>query len=368
MAQAGGALRFDHFMRTALYTPGLGYYAGDAHKFGRFASDGSDFVTAPELSPLFGRSLARQVAQVCQASAPAVMEFGAGTGQLAVDLLGALGDPCSEYFIVELSASLRRRQRDNIASALPAMLHKVQWLHALPERFSGCIIGNEVLDAMPVRLVVRTEEGWAERCVKMAPEGSVPNGLAWHDQAADAALLALIKGSIPDHAQLPAGYVTEIHEEAQGFMRSMAHMLERGAALFIDYGFPAHEFYHPQRVTGTLVCHARHRMHDKPLLNPGAEDITAHVNFTAMADAAHEAGADIAGYANQARVLMNCGIATLLESAGAPGSMDYVRASANTLKLLNEHEMGELFKVLCISRGLDEPLMAFLHGDRTHAL
>jgi SAM-dependent MidA family methyltransferase len=167
---------------------------------------------------------------------------------------------------------------------------------------------------------------------------------------------------------LPEGYVTELHEEAQGFMRSIAGMLEHGAALFIDYGFPASEFYHPQRMSGTLVCHAQHRMHDDPLRDPGREDITAHVNFTAMADAAHEAGADIAGYANQARVLMNCGIAKLLSATGAPGSTAYVRASANMLKLVNEHEMGELFKVLAISRGIEIPLLAFSRGDRTHTL
>lgn len=364
---AGGVIGFDAYMRLALYEPGLGYYAGGAHKFGRFAADGSDFVTAPELTPLFGAALARQVEEVCAQSAPAVLEFGAGSGRLAADLLGALGDACAEYAIVELSGSLRERQRARIARDAAAHLHKVRWLDALPERFRGCVIGNEVLDAMPVRLVERTAthapQPWAERCVGLDGER-----LCWITRPADARLLDAIARAIPAANALPAGYLTELREEDPAFAATIARLLERGAALFLDYGFPAAELYHPQRIRGTLMCHVRHRAHDDALWHPGLQDITAHVDFSAVARAAIEAGAELAGYTTQARLLMNCGILELLAATGAPGTLPYARATGAMLRLLSESEMGELFKAIAFTRGIAAPLSGFVCGDRAGEL
>lgn len=363
IAAAGGSIGFDDFMRMALYEPELGYYAGEAHKFGQYAHDGSDFVTAPELSPLFGQACAHQIAEVLRQSAPAVLEFGAGSGRLAVDLLNALGDECQSYAIVELSASLRARQRALVEREAPAHAHKLRWLDALPARFDGCVIGNEVLDAMPVRLIERAESTWVERCVAQA-DGQ----FAWTRRAFDAAALAALAERIPDADALPDGYATEWPVEAAAFAATVAHMLGRGGALFVDYGFPAAEFYHPHREAGSLMCHVRHRAHDDPFWYPGLQDITAHVDFSSVAHAAVDAGADLAGYTTQARFLMNCGIVESLAQTGAPGSLPYAQATSAMLKLLAESEMGELFKVIGFVRGLDAPWLGFARGDKGHTL
>jgi len=363
IAAAGGLIGFDDFMRMALYEPELGYYAGEAHKFGQYAHDGSDFVTAPELSPLFGQACARQVAEVLRQSAPAVLEFGAGSGRWAVDLLNALGDECQSYAIVELSASLRARQRALIERDAPAHAHKLRWLDTLPDRFAGCVIGNEVLDAMPVKLIERADGRWCERGVTEAD-----GHFAWTRRALDGAALAMLAERIPDADALPDGYVTEWPIEAAAFAATVARMLERGGALFIDYGFPADEFYHPHRTAGTLMCHVRHRAHDDPFWYPGLQDITAHVDFSSVAHAAVDAGADLAGYTTQARFLMNCGIVESLAQTGTPGSLPYAQATSAMLKLLAESEMGELFKVIGFARGLEAPWLGFARGDKGHTL
>lgn len=358
-----GWLRFDDYMRLALYAPGLGYYASGRRTFGRMASDGSDFVTAPELTPLFAAALAVQVRQVLDASAPEVMEFGAGSGRLAADLLVALDDACRRYAIVEVSGTLRARQRETIARLAPSHVHKVVWLDALPEYFRGCIVGNEVLDAMPVRLVRRYAGTWRER-------GVVRHGarLAWDDRSIDTVTRDRIAHEVPNAAALPDGYVVELHDEAEAFVATLAHMLAHGAMVFLDYGFPAHEYFHPQRVEGTLVCHAAHRVHDDPLDAPGHEDITAHVDFSAIARAAVSHGMRLAGYATQARFLMNCGILDALADHGPAGSVHYLRAASDVLKLLSEAEMGELFKAIAFTRELDLALIGFADGDRSAAL
>jgi SAM-dependent MidA family methyltransferase len=362
----GGWLGFDAFMRAALYEPGLGYYSGHARKFGRLAGDGSDFVTAPELSPLFGRTLARQAAAVMAMSSPAVLEFGAGSGRLAADLLLALGDACHAYSIVEVSGALRETQRATLAEAAPQHLNKVRWLDAWPVAFSGFVVGNEVLDAMPVRLLERGDAGsWLERGV-VCPDASRPLSFAFATLPADAALHATIEQRLADLGPLPVGYQTEIAEEAPAFVASLADVLVRGAAVFIDYGFPAAEYYHPQRAGGTLMCHEGHLADHDPLIHVGVKDITAHVDFTAVALAGQDAGMDVAGYTSQARFLLNCGMLELLESADWK-----TRASAQTL--IVEHEMGELFKVLAFTKGLTPAesaagLMGFVAGDRSHTL
>ncbi|HZZ13301.1 MAG TPA: SAM-dependent methyltransferase [Paraburkholderia sp.] len=361
---AGGWLPFDRYMERVLYAPGLGYYSGGARKFGLRADDGSDFVTAPEMSPLFAATLARPLAEALQASGTReVMEFGAGTGKLAAGLLGAfeaLGVEFDGYSIVDLSGELRERQRETIAAAAPALAAKVRWLDALPAQFEGVVIGNEVLDAMPVRLFASTGGTWHERGVAWGA-----NGFAFDDRpltaAADTALLVEIETDGAD-------YVAETHDAARAFTRTICTMLTRGAAFFIDYGFPRHEYYHAQRAQGTLMCHYRHRAHGDPFLYPGLQDITAHVEFTGIAEAGVETGADLLGYTSQARFLLNAGITEALSAIDPADASRYLPAANAVQKLLSEAEMGELFKVIAFSRGLDDTLQAFSSGDRSHTL
>ncbi len=345
IAAAGGWLGFDRFMAMALYEPGLGYYSRESRKFGALPESGSDFVTAPELSPLFGRALARQVAQALAAAGSGeVWEFGAGSGALAAQLLEALGERVTRYTIVDLSGSLRARQRERLA----AFGDKLRWVDALPERIEGVIVGNEVLDAMPVQLLHFDGAQWLERGVAL--EGG---RFVWSDRPSEL--------RPPVDAAFAPGTVTEIHAQARAFVATLAERLERGAAFFIDYGFPEAEYWHPQRRGGTLMCHRAHRSDEEPLADVGEKDITAHVDFTGIALAAQDAGLDVIGYSTQARFLMNCGILELLQGAD-------VRTTANTQKLLTEHEMGELFKVIGLAKGVDIDPIGFAHGDRTHTL
>lgn len=349
----GGWLPFDRFMALALYAPGLGYYANHGRKFGMLPQSGSDFVTAPELSPLFGRALARQLAQALQASATReVWEFGAGSGALAAQLLEALGAQLERYTIVDLSGTLRERQRERLAG----FGDKVRWIDALPDAMAGVIVGNEVLDAMPVQLLRFDGTHWLERGV-VAPREAPGAGFAWDDRPSALAP--------PTDGPFAAGYVTEIHPQAEAFIATLAERLTRGAAFFIDYGFPEAEYYHPQRDTGTLMCHRAHRADTDPLADIGAKDISAHVDFTGIALAAQNAGLDVLGYTTQARFLMNCGVLELLQG-------EDVKTIANTQKLLTEHEMGELFKVIGFATGCDAAFntaaIGFAQGDRTHTL
>ncbi|APA86334.1 class I SAM-dependent methyltransferase [Paraburkholderia sprentiae WSM5005] len=365
---AGGWLPFDRYMERALYAPGLGYYSGGARKFGLRADDGSDFVTAPELSPLFAATLARPVAEALEASGTRnVMEFGAGTGKLAAGLLNALdtlGAEFDSYSIVDLSGELRERQRETIAASAPALVGKVRWLDALPARFEGVVIGNEVLDAMPVRLFAHSGGVWHERGV-VSRDGA----FAFDDRpvaaAADLALLTEIDAT-RDHTG--DDYVTETHEAARAFTRTICTMLARGAILLIDYGFPRHEYYHGQRAQGTLMCHYRHRAHGDPFLYPGLQDITAHVDFTGIAEAGVETGADLLGFTSQARFLLNAGVTEALGELDPADTARFLPAANAVQKLLSEAEMGELFKVIAFSRGLDDTLRAFSSGDRSHTL
>jgi SAM-dependent MidA family methyltransferase len=367
---AGGWLPFDRYMDLALYAPGLGYYSGGAMKFGKRAEDGSDFVTAPELSPLFATTLARPVAQaLAQSGTRQLMEFGAGTGKLAAGLLNALASlevEFDSYAIVDLSGELRARQHETIFAQAPKWAAKVRWLDTLPDAFEGVVIGNEVLDAMPVRLVVRKLGAWHERGVVWL------NGrFAFDDRpiALDASL-ELIDTAIDEaNDDEPfAEYLTETHEAAHGFTKTVCTMLTRGAAFFIDYGFPRREFYHAQRATGTLMCHYRHRAHADPFLYPGLQDLTAHVEFTGIAEAGVETGADLLGFSSQARFLMNAGITDVLDQLDPSDVTRFLPAANAVQKLLSEAEMGELFKVIAFSRGIPGMIDAFATGDRTHSL
>jgi SAM-dependent MidA family methyltransferase len=356
LLDAGGWLPFDRLMAIALYEPGLGYYANSTPKFGHLPQgrdgQGSDFVTAPELTPLFGQTLARQVAQALRATGTEeVWEFGAGTGALAVqllDALAALDQLPHRYTIVDLSGSLRERQR----AALAAHAERVRWVDALPEAMHGVVLGNEVLDAMPVRLLARTGGVWRERGVALDLAGV----LVWADRPTALRPPLAIEG---DH-----DYLTEIHPQAEAFVRTLAERLQRGVAFFLDYGFPEGEYYHPQRHMGTLMCHRAHRSDSDPLSDLGQKDITAHVNFTGIALAAQDAGMDVIGYTSQGRFLFNCGLLDLARDAGA-------RENAMMQKLVNEHEMGELFKVLAFAPSASSAGWAplgFSAGDRTHRL
>ncbi len=359
----GGWLPFDRFMALALYAPGLGYYARGSRQFGHLPSSGSDFVTAPELSPLFGQALARQMAQALEGSGTdEVWEFGAGSGALALQLLEALGPRVRRYTIVDLSGSLRERQRERLAGHL----ERVRWVDELPEAMQGVVVGNEVLDAMPVQLLHFDGVHWFERGVVPSPapaagaaEGEGTSTWVWADRPTE------LRPPVDDGALFVPGTVTEIHPQAEAFIATLAERLQRGAAFFIDYGFPLAEYYHPQRVGGTLMCHRAHLADTDPLVDVGAKDITAHVNFTGIALAAQDAGLEVLGYTSQARFLMNCGVLGLLEGAD-------LRTTANAQKLLTEHEMGELFKVIGLARGCDAAFttapIGFAQGDRTHTL
>jgi SAM-dependent MidA family methyltransferase len=343
--QAGGWLAFDAFMNAALYDPQIGYYRSDRPQFGLMPQPGSDFVTAPQLSPLFGQALAVQVRQaLVQSGCCTVWEFGAGTGELALQLLDSLGDAVVSYQIVELSGQLQARQR----ATLQAWNGKVQWLSALPLQMHGVVIGNEVLDAMPVQLLVRKHGVWHERGVVSAGQG-----FDWSDRPTSLRPPIEIAGS--------HDYLTEIHPQAHAFARTLADRLQTGLVLLLDYGFPEAEYYHPQRHMGTLMCHQAHRSDPDPLTDPGAKDITTHVNFTGVALAAQEAGLEVLGYTSQGRFLLNCGLADEMQVADLP-------TRAQAAKLVMEHEMGELFKVLALGAGDPWQPLGFAAGDRTHTL
>jgi SAM-dependent MidA family methyltransferase len=347
LGAAGNWISFARYMELVLYEPGLGYYASGARKLGA----GGDFVTAPELSPLFGRTLARQIAQLLQPG-DAVLEFGAGSGALAASVLNEISVP---YLILETSSDLKQRQRRLLGDS-------AQWLDRLPERLRGVMLANEVVDAMPVHALAWTPAGILERGV-CANESQ----LAWSDRRADGLVLHHAKKlnvEIP-----PSGrYESELALFARAWMRSLGRFLERGAVLVIDYGFPAREFFHPQRSMGTLACHYRHRVHGDPFYLPGLQDVTAHVDFSALARAAREGGLEVLGFANQAQFLVNCGITELLAAENPEDPGRYLPAAAAAQKLLSPAEMGELFKVLAVGKGIQDALLGFNRGDRSAAL
>jgi SAM-dependent MidA family methyltransferase len=345
IAQAGGWLGFDRFMAMALYEPGLGYYTNALQKFGAMPSSGSDFVTAPGLSPLFGHTVAVQVLQALKATGTdEVWEFGAGTG---LQLLDSLGDAVRRYTIIDLSGTLRTRQADTLLKHAD----KVRWLDAWPDAIEGVVVGNEVLDAMPVQLLQRTLGVWHERGVVSAGEG-----FAWQDHPTELRPPVDIEG---EH-----DYLTENHPQAEAFIASLAERLQAGrggAAFFLDYGFPEGEYFHPQRHMGTVMCHQLHQADADPLVAVGQKDITAHVNFTGMALAAQNAGLNVLGYTSQAWFLLNLGLAERMAEAS-------LAERSQAQRLINEHEMGELFKVIGFSTSTDWSAQGFARGDRSHRL
>ena len=358
IAAAGGWLSFARYMELALYAPGLGYYSAGSTKLG----PGGDFVTAPELGPLFASCLARQLAQLREDGIPDVIEVGAGSGALAAGLLEALAalDRLPErYMILEVSADLKARQHARLSAEVPSLIERVTWLETMPRDLEAVLVANEVLDAIPAH-VIRTRGGAIEEMgVFRAPDGALARA---YRPAAGALLHAALALDLPD------GYETELNLAARAFVKSFARVLKRGALIFIDYGFPAAEYYHPQRAGGTLMCHYRHHAHDDPFVLPGLQDITAHVDFTAIAMAGVDAGLGVLGYTTQAQFLVNAGITDILAETPAADVRAYAPLAGAAQKLMSPAEMGELFKVLALGRGVDEALIGFARGDRTHRL
>lgn len=368
ITQAGGWISFAEFMRMALYTPGLGYYSGGNKKFADIKTGDGDFVTAPEISPIFAQTLAFQAAQILGAVKGDILELGAGTGRLATNLLLELDSlKClpEQYFILEVSAHLRQVQRETCQAKLPKNLFdKLVWLDELPKKFNGLVFGNEVLDAIPVHIIQKSAEGWYERGVGYSGE------FVWQNAAlTQPDLLEHLPGDSP--AQLPVGYITEVNPAASALVRSLADMLQAGAILLIDYGFGATEYYHPQRSQGTLMCHYQHLAHDNPLTHVGLQDITTHVDFTAIASMLdlhpEVASVRLAGYVSQAQFLINCGMLNILQRH-SPEDVEYMKQVAAAQKLLSPAEMGELFKVICFTKNIEVPLIGFLQGDKAHTL
>lgn len=359
---AGGAIRFVDFMRLALYAPGLGYYSAGARKFG---AEG-DFVTAPELSPLFSQCLARQCRDVLQLlGGGEILEFGAGQGTMAADILAELErlDSLPErYWILDISADLRARQRETLQQRVPHLLPRVDWLETWPEQpLRGVMLANEVMDAMPVqRFHLRADGEVEELWVGVAGDHFV-----WQERAADARLSAAVAQLQSELAEpLPAGYISEYNPALPGWIQGIGQSLQQGLALLIDYGFPRREFYHPQRSQGTLMCHFRQHAHDDPLCYPGIQDITAHVDFTAVAEAALAADLQVAGFTSQGQFLLHAGLQDLMLQQSAANPREQWQFGQQIKKLLLPEEMGELFKVMALSRGLPTPLPAFREDRR----
>lgn len=350
IAQAGGWISFADYMALCLYAPALGYYMAGARKLG---ADG-DFITAPELSPLFGQCLAQWLMRsdgVMYPDSDGILEIGAGSGVLAAAMLEELEQQQAlpaRYFILELSAELRQRARDTLAARVPHLLERVIWLNQLPPQFHGLVLGNEVLDALPCELL-RLHQGQAWQRGVICTD----HGLAFSDRP-----LSLQDGALGQQAatllqQLgdacaSQAYVTEVQLQAQGLIRSLGAMLHRGAVLMIDYGFAANEYYHAQRNQGTLMCHYRHRSHDDPFFWPGLQDITCHVDFSAMINAAKASGLNCLGFTSQAGFLLHSGLIDLVQRVPVDDQARYLGMSNVVNRLTSPAEMGELFKVIAL--------------------
>lgn len=352
-----GVISFAEYMQLALYAPGLGYYSS-APKFGL----GGDFTTAPEISPLFAHCLAEQIKQVFSViKNKNILEFGGGSGRLAVDLLKALAaQNClpEKYFILELSAKLKQHQYHLLLQQAPELLERVIWLDTLPAALTGVIIANEVLDAMPVNRFIWGEEGLNEF------------GVSWQDGLVETLISPSLelsnqieKLSIPFNQ----GYSSEINLLLPGWINSLANLLKEGLILLIDYGFPRQEYYHPDRWMGTLMCHYRQYAHTNPYLWPGLQDITAHVDFTAVAAAALASDLEVAGYTTQADFLIHCGIIEYVENMQLDAEQQY-NMSQQIKRLLLPSEMGELFKVMALTKNLAIPLQGFMVNDKRERL
>lgn len=353
----GGFLPFVDYMNMALYAPKYGYYSGRLEKIGV----NGDFTTSPQLTDLFGKSIANQAKQILPQTAGNLYEFGAGTGKLAIDILNSLPENiCNKYYIIELSKDLQERQKEYIKTHAPQHLHKIEHLYSLPETFDGMILGNEILDAMPCEIVEKRDNTIYRFGVK-----NTPQGFDWTEEKANGLLLEQALHKLPDSNDT---YRTEINLYAQAFVKTIAERLRRGGILWIDYGFDANEYYHPQRSMGTLIGHYRQHTINNPFMFTGQMDLTAHVDFSAIADSTMQTEIDFIGYTNQANFLIACGITDLLAQIGDSSSHEYIKSAAACQKLLNPHEMGELFKCIAFSKNIDTDWLGFSGLDLSHKL
>ena len=364
------AIAFSDYMQRALYEPGLGYYSSGLRKFG---ADG-DFVTAPELSPLFGACLANQVVEIFtalrqQVSELAVLEFGPGSGALCISLMSALEEKSTlpdTYYMVEVSASLREVQQKNIKDQMPHLAERVQWLDELPQNIQGVVLANEVLDAMPLERFQMAADGQVNSLSVAMKEGQLINKPVPADFDLKIAV-ENIEQSIG--YPLAQGYSSEINLWIEPWVKSLAEILDKGVALLIDYGYPRAEYYLEQRSSGTLMCHYRQRAHQDPLLLTGLQDITAFVDFTAVAEAADNYGLKIAGFTNQAQFLMGCGLDSLLQlNDDEQPDQEYLKKIQQVKYLTLPSEMGDRFKVMALSRGIEQELTGFSVADFMHRL
>ncbi len=359
IAVAGGFIPFSRYMELCLYSPGLGYYSAGAQKFGA----AGDFVTAPELSSLFGRCLAQSCASVlAELGGGDILEFGAGSGRLAADILAeleAIGRLPRQYSILERSAELRARQQETLRVQVPDLCARVTWLDTLPQGdFRGVLLANEVLDAMPVERF-----RWNGTAVELFNVRSSDDSFDWRPEEAPAGAASKAIQQLAAEVGLAAGFISEINMTLAPWLASIAALLDQGMVLMADYGYPRREYYHPQRSTGTLMCHYRHRAHDDPFLWPGLQDITAHVDFTAVAEAGSAAGLEVTGYTTQAHFLLDCGIDRLLSTAGPTDSVDYLKQVQQVKQLMLPGEMGERFKFIGLAKGIDGPVPGFRLQD-----
>lgn len=354
-------LPFVDFMQLALYAPDEGYYSSGLQKLGKQG----DFITAPELTPLFGKTLANQCKQILSTlPSPILFEFGAGTGILCVDILSHLAETdClpESYCILEVSANLRHRQQELIQQKIPHLAHKVQWLERWPETpFNGVIIANEVLDAMPIHRFIQTDSGIMESYVTLNEHNQLTEIFK---PSQNQRLLTYIQ----DHLRLQnLPYLSEANLFLDDWLLNIYRMINQGAVLLIDYGFPRHEYYHPDRNQGTLMCHYRHHSHPSPLLNPGEQDITAHVDFTHVAEAGQHAGFHIAGYTNQASFLLANGLLSLVDTIET--EHEQFQAKQAIKQLTQPSEMGELFKVIALTKNVEVDMNGFQLQDKRVSL
>ena len=362
--QQGGVIPFDRYMELALYAPGLGYYTAGMRKFGARG----DFVTAPEISALFSRTLAHQVKQLLDLCGGGdVLEFGAGSGRLAVDMLRELDvlDALPErYLIVELSPDLRQRQQQLVAAEIPHLRERVQWLERLPQQcLRGVVVANEVMDAMPVHRFRVSSGNYEETQEEMISCAAGELAKEWRPASVE-----LRQEVVKLGVELPSVCESEINLRLKPWIAAIADLLEQGAVLLIDYGYTRSEYFHPQHSEGTLMCHFRQHAHGDALFYPGLQDITAHVDFTAVAEAADESGLSVAGYTNQAGFLLACGIEKLLQSAAADQNAAWFQQTEGLKRLLLPSGMGERFKVMALTRNIDAPLMGFSMKNMLHRL
>lgn len=364
IGRQGGAIPFDRYMELALYAPGLGYYTAGMRKFGAQG----DFVTAPEISALFSRTLAHQVKQVLDLCGGGdVLEFGAGSGRLAVDMLQeleALDALPERYLILELSPDLRQRQQQLVAAEIPRLEERMQWLERLPQqRLRGVVVANEVMDAMPVhrfRVSSGNREMLQEEMI-VCTAGKLKK--EWRPAS------AVLRQEVEKlGVELPSECESEINLRLKPWIAAISDLLEQGAVLLIDYGYTRGEYFHPQHSEGTLMCHFCQHAHGDALFYPGLQDVTAHVDFTAVAEAADDAGLGVAGYTNQAGFLLACGIERLLQSAATDQNAAWFQQTEGLKRLVLPSEMGERFKVMALTRNIDEPLMGFSMKNMLHQL